>query len=100
MYSAATVSPTTAIVVAALYIVYNLIETYVLTPWAYGGRLPVADIAVILAFAIGAELAGVIGALIALPIAALYPAVERIWLRGELPDETLREHHTLEKRAG
>jgi predicted PurR-regulated permease PerM len=95
---AATVSPTAAIIVAALYIVYNLIETYVLTPWAYGGRLPVSDIAVILAFAVGAELAGVIGALIALPIAALYPAIERIWLRGELPDETIREHRALEQR--
>jgi predicted PurR-regulated permease PerM len=96
---AATVSPTTAILVAALYIVYNLIETYVLSPWAYGGRLAVADIAVILAFAVGAELAGVIGALIALPLVALYPAIERIWLRGELPDETIREHHTLQRHS-
>ena len=36
-------------------------------------RLPV-----ILAFAVGAELGGVIGALIALPFAAIYPAIEDI----------------------
>jgi predicted PurR-regulated permease PerM len=51
-----------------------------------------SDVAVIVGFAAGAQLAGVIGALIALPIAALYPTVERIWLRDELPDETVREH--------
>lgn len=41
-------------------------------------------------------LAGVIGALIALPLAALYPTVERIWLRRQLPSETVREHKALE----
>jgi len=98
---ASTVSPTAAILVAALYITYNMIETYVLSPWAYGDRLRVSNVATILAFAIGAELAGVIGALIALPIVAVYPAVERIWLRDELPDETVREHRALAgRRAG
>jgi predicted PurR-regulated permease PerM len=98
---ASTVSTTAAIVVAALYITYNLIETYVLSPWAYGDRLSVSNVAVILAFAIGAELAGVIGALIALPIVALYPAIERIWLRDELPDGTVRDHRALgRQRAG
>ncbi|MCU1386049.1 MAG: putative rane protein [Acidobacteria bacterium] len=90
-----TVSPSTALIVLGLYIAYHMIENYVISPWAYGDRLKLSNVAVILAFAIGGELAGVIGALIALPIAAAYPAIERIWLREKLPEDTVREHQEL-----
>jgi predicted PurR-regulated permease PerM len=89
---ALTVSGTTALLAAAFYLAYNTIENYVISPWAYAGRLRLSNVAVILAFVIGGEVAGVIGALIALPVAAAYPAIERIWLREQLPDETVREH--------
>jgi predicted PurR-regulated permease PerM len=93
---ALTVSSSSALIVAALYIAYHLIENYLITPWAYGDRLKLSNVAVILAFAIGAELAGVIGALIALPVAAAYPAIERIWLRETLPADTVAEHRAIE----
>ena len=80
----------------ALWVIYHGIENYFIAPWAYGTRLKLSDLAVILAFVVGAELAGVIGALIALPIAALYPTIERIWLREQLPDDTIREHKLIE----
>ena len=96
---ALTVSPTTALLVAAFYIGYNTVETYIISPWAYGDRLKLSNVAVILAFVIGAEIAGVIGALIALPIAAIYPAIERIWLRDRLPTETVREHKAIEQNG-
>jgi predicted PurR-regulated permease PerM len=92
---ALTVSPHTALLTLVLYALYHGIENYFLAPWAYGSRLRLSDLAVILAFVVGAELAGVIGALIALPVAALYPTVERIWLRDQLPRETLSEHQAL-----
>ena len=95
---ALTVSPGTALVVFALYLAYHLVENYLISPWAYGDFLKLSNVAVILAFAVGAELAGVIGALIALPIAAAYPAIERIWLREQLPEETVREHRAIETR--
>ena len=57
-----------------------------------------SNLAVILAFVVGAEVAGVIGALIALPIAAIYPAIEEIWLREKLGDETVKEHTEIEQR--
>ena len=95
---ALTVSGTTALIVAAFYVAYNTVETYVLGPWAYGDRLKLSNVAVILAFVIGAEIAGVIGALIALPVAAIYPAVERIWLREKLAEDTVREHKEIEQR--
>ncbi len=92
---ALTVSPSTALIVGGLYLAYHLIENYLISPWAYGDRLKLSNVAVILAFAVGGELAGVTGALIALPIAAAYPAIERIWLRKQLPEETVREHEQL-----
>ena len=96
---ALTVSPATALAAAAFYIGYNTVETYIISPWAYGDRLKLSNVAVILAFVIGAEIAGVIGALIALPVAAIYPAIERIWLRDRLPNETVREHKAIEQNG-
>jgi predicted PurR-regulated permease PerM len=94
---ALTVSPRTALATLALWVIYHAIENYFVAPWAYGKQLKLSDLAVILAFVVGAELAGVIGALIALPIAALYPTIERIWLREQLPRETVREHRALSR---
>jgi predicted PurR-regulated permease PerM len=95
---AMTVSTHTALIVAALYVAYHGIENYLLAPWAYGDRLKLSNLAVVLAFVVGAEIAGVVGALIALPIAAAYPAIERLWLREKLPDDTLKEHRAIEER--
>jgi predicted PurR-regulated permease PerM len=95
---ALTVSGTTALLVTAFYIAYNTVENYFISPWAYGGRLRLSNLAVILAFVIGAEVAGVIGALIALPIAAIYPSIEEIWLREKVGPETVREHTEIEQR--
>src|SRR5262245_5200448 len=97
---ATTVSPSTAILVVAAYIAYNTIESYFLTPWAYGHRLRLSNVAIILAFAIGAEVAGVIGALVALPVAAIYPTIERIWLREQVGEETVREHREIARKIG
>ena len=96
---ALTVSIPTALMVAVFYIAYNTVETYVLGPWAYGDRLKLSNVAVILAFVIGASVAGVIGALIALPVAAIYPAIERIWLREQLAEDTVREHKAIEQNG-
>jgi predicted PurR-regulated permease PerM len=95
---ALSVSPGTAVAVLALYGGYHFVENYVIAPWAYGDRLKLSNLAVILAFAIGAALAGVIGALIALPVAAVYPAIEQIWLRDTLADDTVAEHRAIEHR--
>jgi len=96
---ALTVSPTTLLLVVAGYIAYNVVETYLLSPWAYGDRMKLSNVVIILAFAVGAQLAGVIGALIALPIAAIYPSIERIWLREQVGSETVREHRAIERKA-
>jgi predicted PurR-regulated permease PerM len=97
---AATVSARVAMIAILCYVAYHLIENYYIAPKVYGARLKLSNVAVILAFAVGAEVAGVVGALIALPIAAVYPAIERIWLRDTVGSDTVQQHQTIERRAG
>jgi predicted PurR-regulated permease PerM len=91
-----TVSGRAAAIIAVLYVAYHTFENYVIAPRVYGDRLKLSNLAVVLAFAVGAQIGGVIGALIALPVAAVYPAVERIWLRDQLGEQTVDEHRAIE----
>jgi predicted PurR-regulated permease PerM len=83
--------------VAAIYAAYHTAENYYIGPRVYGDRLKLSNLAVILAFAIGAAIGGVGGALLALPLAALYPVVERIWLKEYLSRGTVETHQQLER---
>jgi predicted PurR-regulated permease PerM len=93
---ALTVSGGTAVAVAAVYIGYHMAENYVIGPKVYGGQLRLSNLAVLLAFAVGAELAGVVGALLALPIAAMYPVIEDVWLRDYLGRDAVEAHRRIE----
>lgn len=92
---AATVSPATALAIVPIYLAYHVIENYIIAPRIYGDRLRLTNLAVLLAFAIGAELAGVVGALVALPVAAVYPTIERLWLRDTFGDDVIEEHKAI-----
>ena len=81
---ALTISPGTAVAVVGLYGLCHVIENYAIAPKVYGHRLKLSGVAVLLGLVIGAELGGIIGALLALPVVAAYPIVERIWLRESL----------------
>jgi predicted PurR-regulated permease PerM len=83
--------------VAVFYILYNAIETYYISPKVYGRGLKMSNLAVIAAFALGAELGGVVGALIALPLVAIYPVVEDVWLRDRLGPDVVRDHRRIEQ---
>jgi len=87
---AATVSGTMALLMVPIYLFYHLLENYFIGPRVYGDRLSLSKVAVLVAFAIGAELAGIAGALVALPLAAIYPTIEKLWLR-PVPREVERE---------
>jgi predicted PurR-regulated permease PerM len=78
---AATVSPALAIAMIPVYLFYDFLENYFIAPRVYGARLDLSKLAVLLAFVVGAELGGIVGALLALPIAAVLPTIERVWLR-------------------
>lgn len=92
-----TVSPAVGLAVLGFYIAYNILENYYIAPKVYGRQLQISDLAVIAAFAVGAELGGVIGALIALPIAALYPVLEQYWMNRKVGEEVVREHRRIEQ---
>ena len=93
---ALTVSPGTAVAVVGLYGLCHAIENYAIVPKVYGHHLKLSGVAVLLGLVIGAELGGIIGALLALPVVAAYPIVERIWLRESLGKNVLAEHARLE----
>ena len=76
---ALTISVPTAIAVLVLYIAYQQVENYVITPRVYHGTLDIPDLAILIAATIGGTLFGIAGALLALPIAAAVPAVTRAW---------------------
>ena len=76
---ALTVSLPTAGIVLALYLAYQQVENYLIVPRVYRGTLELHPFAVLLAVLVGAQLLGILGVLLALPIAAAVPVIERIW---------------------
>lgn len=67
---ALSVSPTTALIVAVSYIIYMQIEAYVITPRIMSRAIEVPGAVVVVAALAGGALLGVLGALVAIPIAA------------------------------
>ena len=94
---ALSVSVGAAIAVVIFNAVYNAVENYYISPKVYGRQMQLSSLAVILAFAVGAELGGVVGALIALPFAAVYPAIEQIWLADRLGPDVVNDHRRIEQ---
>jgi predicted PurR-regulated permease PerM len=91
-----TVSVWAAAGVVIFHVGYNVVENYYITPKVYGRELRLSSLAIITSFAIGAELGGVIGALVSLPIAAMYPAIERIWLGERIGPATVEAHERIQ----
>ncbi len=77
-----TKSLTTAIIVAAALIVYNQIENNLISPRILGGRLKVPPVLTMIAIILGGELFGILGIIVAIPLAGAIPVIERIWFRG------------------
>ncbi|WP_185442376.1 AI-2E family transporter [Kribbella qitaiheensis] len=66
---ALTVGPVSALVVFVLMVVYHLVEGHTLRPLIYGHALKLSPLAVLIAIILGAEVAGILGVLVAIPIA-------------------------------
>lgn len=67
---AATVSPELALVVALIYIVLQLIEGNVLVPLVMRNTIGISPLLVLFSLLVGAEVGGLLGAFLAVPIAA------------------------------
>ena len=74
--------PTATIVWAVVFIVYQQVENNVIQPVVYRRTVNVPPLAVIVAILIGSSLLGVLGALVAIPVAAAVQIVAKdVWRR-------------------
>ena len=71
---------TSGIIVLVFFVVYQQLENHVLQPVVYGRTVQLSPLAVLIAVLIGAELAGVVGALAAIPVAGTIQVVLVDWL--------------------
>lgn len=72
---------TSGIIVLIFFVVYQQVENHALQPVVYGRTVQLSPLAVLIAVLIGAELAGVIGALAAIPVAGAFQAILVDWLQ-------------------
>ena len=72
-------SPAKAGLVLALFVACNQLESHLLVPRIYGQARGISPFAALIAALVGWRLLGIVGILIALPLAAIVPAAERIW---------------------
>ncbi len=74
---ALTQGTTTALIVGAGYLLYHQIEVTIIVPRIYGSSMKLSGSAILVSILVGAKLMGVVGGLIALPVAAALPVVLR-----------------------
>jgi predicted PurR-regulated permease PerM len=79
-----------AIIVIGFFLAYQQLENHVLQPLVYGRTVQLSPLTVLLAVLIGAQLAGVLGALMAIPVTGTLLAIGRELLhyRRTAPIET------------
>jgi len=69
------------IVVLVFFIVYQQVENHLLQPVIYGRTVQLSPLAVLIAVLVGAELAGILGALAAIPVAGSIQVLLLDWRR-------------------
>lgn len=72
------------IAVLIFFVVYQQLENHLFQPLVYGRTVKLSPLAVLIAVLIGAELAGILGALAAIPVAGSIQVVLADWLRARL----------------
>ena len=93
---ALTRSASISLLVIAAYLAYHLVESYFIVPRVYGREMRLSTLTVLVGIAVGGALQGPLGAILILPVVAAYPIIERIWLRDELPSDTVARHEAIE----
>jgi predicted PurR-regulated permease PerM len=69
------------VVVVVFFIVYQQIENHLLQPVIYGRTVQLSPLAVLISVLVGAELAGILGALAAIPVAGAIQVLLLDWRR-------------------
>ena len=73
-------SPTAGAVVLAFTIVYQQLENHLIQPLVYGRTIAMSPLAILISVLVGAKIAGVVGALAAIPVAGTIQVVLQFWL--------------------
>ena len=68
------------VIVVVFFVVYQQLENHILQPIIYGRTVQLTPLVVLVSVLIGAELAGVLGALAAIPVAGIGQAIGREFL--------------------
>ena len=77
------------VIVVVFFVVYQQLENHILQPIIYGRTVQLTPLVVLVSVLIGAELAGVLGALAAIPVAGIVQAIGREFLGNrEVPEPT------------
>jgi predicted PurR-regulated permease PerM len=97
--------PDVMIAAVALLLVYQLVENFVIAPRVMNHAVDLSPVGVIVAILIGGSLAGLFGALLALPVAAMVKIIVFELLVPERMDEIRRDGpshgiHRSQRRAG
>jgi predicted PurR-regulated permease PerM len=69
------------VIIIVFFLVYQQLENHILQPVIYGRTVQLSPLVVLVSVLIGAELAGILGALAAIPVAGIVQAVGREFLR-------------------
>jgi predicted PurR-regulated permease PerM len=83
------------IIVLIFFIVYQQIENHILQPLVYSRTVQLSPLAILIAVLIGAKIAGILGALAAIPVAGTIQVILLTWLA-----ERRAVDRTAEARAG
>lgn len=83
---AATVSWPAAVTVLIAYVIYQQFENYLLVPRVYGNTLQVTSLSILVGVLVGGQLLGIVGVILALPLTATIPVLERVW-REDIPEQ-------------
>ena len=79
-----------ALIVVGVVMVYQQIENNFVAPRILGEKLEIPPVLTLIAILVGGAVLGVIGVIIAIPLAGVLPVVDRIWWRGD--DQAKSEH--------
>jgi predicted PurR-regulated permease PerM len=71
---------TAGIILIVFFIVYQQIENHLLQPLVYSRTVRLSPLAILISVLVGAKIAGVVGALAAIPVAGTIQVVLQFWL--------------------
>jgi predicted PurR-regulated permease PerM len=80
-------SSTAGIVLVVFFVVYQQLENHLLQPLIYGRTVRLSPLAILLSVLIGAEVAGIIGALAAIPVGGTVQILLDHWRASRRPPE-------------